>query len=61
MPLDNPHLFRPGNVSGLEHPQGFEYFGQPLINHEVSETTMFTHMTAFSFRVAFRRVVAMQC
>ena len=41
MPLDNPHLFRPGNVSSFPYPQGFEYFGQPLINHETGNIATF--------------------
>eukprot|EP01052_Picozoa_sp_SAG31_P001085 SAG31_NODE_35_length_31836_cov_10.841352_4_plen_1036_part_00 len=41
MPLDNPGLFRPGNVSALPYPQGFRYFGQPLVNHETGNIGAF--------------------
>ena len=41
MPLDNPGLFRPGNVSALPFPQGFRLWGQPLVNHETGNIGAF--------------------
>ena len=41
MPLDNSHLYRPGNVSDRPFPQGFRYWDQPLVNHETGNVGAF--------------------
>jgi beta-galactosidase/beta-glucuronidase len=46
MPLDNSHLYRPGNVSDRPFPQGFKLFNQPLVNHETGNIGSFPDVEA---------------